>query len=181
MNLASWLSGPLPARAAAIAGAAGAVAITVFYLVRLRRRRVVVSFAPLWLDAAGPRRMTSWARRLRDPASLLLALAMLGLVLLAAVDRGPPADRAGAQPALRLIDLLRVDGGARRQRDAAGGGAGARDRDRRRVGREGSRAVASFAADAVAESGFEAEGRLAAPRDRACRAQRGAGRPARAR
>src|SRR5262249_31791084 len=61
MNLASLLSGPLPARAAAIAGALGAAALTALYLVRLRRRRVVVSFAPLWLDAIGPRRTTSWA------------------------------------------------------------------------------------------------------------------------
>ena len=53
-------------RAAAVAGAAGAVAITALYLVRLRRRRVVVSFAPLWLDAVGAARTTSWARRLRD-------------------------------------------------------------------------------------------------------------------
>src|SRR5438874_2871349 len=96
MNLASLLSSPLPARAAAIAGAVGAAAITVLYLVRLRRRRVVVSFALLWLAAAGPRRTTTRARRLRDLLSLLLALSLLGLVLLAAVDPRPAAaDRAG--------------------------------------------------------------------------------------
>ncbi len=104
MSVASLLSGPLPARAAVVAGAIGAVAITVLYLIRLRRRRVVVSFAPLWLDAAGPRRTTSWARRLRDLLSLLLALTLLGLLLLAAVDPRPTAaDRAGRSLVI-LID-----------------------------------------------------------------------------
>ena len=136
MNLASLLSGPLPARAAAVAGAVGAVAITVLYLVRLRRRRVVVSFAPLWLDAAGPRRTTSWARRLRDLLSLLLALALLGLVLLAAVDPRPAAaDRAG-RSLVAADRSLGVDVGARRRRDAhaARRRARPRDRDRRRAG-----------------------------------------------
>src|SRR4029079_19055287 len=90
MSLASLLSGPLPARAAAVAGAIGAAAITALYLVRLRRRRVVVAFAPLWLDALGPRRTTRWARRLRDLLSLLLALSLLGAGLLAPA-RPPPA------------------------------------------------------------------------------------------
>src|SRR3954469_7849530 len=93
MNLVSLLSGPLPARGAAVAGANGAVAITALYLVRLRRRRVAVSFAPLWLDALGPRRTASWARRLRDLLSLLLALSLLGGLLVAAV--GPPPAPGG--------------------------------------------------------------------------------------
>src|SRR5204862_2650801 len=59
MSLATLLSGPLPPRVAAVAGAVGAVAITVLYLIRLRRRRMVVPFAPLWLAAAGPRPTTS--------------------------------------------------------------------------------------------------------------------------
>src|SRR5262245_66299808 len=96
MSLATLLSGPLPARAAAVAGAIGAVTVTVLYLIRLRRRRMVVPFAALWLAAAGPRRTTSWARRLRDLLSLALALALLGLLLLGAVDPRPAAaDRAG--------------------------------------------------------------------------------------
>lgn len=164
MSFASLLSGPLPARAAAIAGAAGALAIVVLYLVRLRRRRVVVSFAPLWLPAAGPRRTTSWARRLRDLVSLLLALVLLGLVLLAAVDPRPAAaDRAGRSLVV-LIDRSASmsardgQGTARTRLDAARArateivdGLAAADRA----------LVASFAADAIAESGFEADpGRL---------------------
>ena len=69
MSLAALMSGPLPARAAAVAAAVGGAAIIALYLVRLRRRRVVVSFAPLWLSAAGPRTTTSWARRLIAPAA----------------------------------------------------------------------------------------------------------------
>jgi hypothetical protein len=167
MSLASLLSGPLPARAALVAGAAGAVAITVLYLVRLRRRRVVVSFSPLWLAAAGPRRTTSWARRLRDLLSLLLALSLLGLVLVAAVDPRPAAaDRAGRSVVI-LIDrsasmsardgnvgtigsATRLDA-ARARATAIVGGLSAADRA----------LVASFASDAVAETGFEADaGRL---------------------
>jgi len=161
MNLASLLSGPLPARAAAVVGAVGAVAITVFYLVRLRRRRVVVSFAPLWLDAAGPRRTTSWARRLRDLVSLLLALAMLALVLLAAVDPRPAAaDRAGRSMVLlidRSASMSARDGSGTRLAAARARAASIVD------GLTGAdRAlVASFAADAVAETGFAADaGRL---------------------
>jgi len=160
MSLATLLSGPLPARAAAVAGAVGAVAITVLYLIRLRRRRMVVPFAPLWLAAAGPRRTTSWARRLRDLVSLVLALALLGLVLLAAVDPRPAADRAG-----RSIVVL-IDRSASM---SAREGAGTRlDAARARATRivDGLAAadralVASFASDAVAETGFEADaGRL---------------------
>src|SRR3954463_6565962 len=96
MNLVSLLSGPLPARGAAVAGAIGAVAITALYLVRLRRRRVAVSFAPLWLDALGPRRTASWARRLRVLLPLLLALPLLAALRVAAVAPRPAAaDRAG--------------------------------------------------------------------------------------
>ena len=152
----------MPARAAPIAGAIGAVAITVLYLVRLRRRRVVVSFAPLWLDAAGPRRTTSWARRLRDLLSLLLALTLLGLLLLAAVDPRPTAaDRAGRSLVIlidRSASMSARDGGGNAARaprarapTAIVDGLAAADRA----------LVASFASDAVAETGFEADaGRL---------------------
>src|SRR5678816_1705944 len=104
MGLGRPLSGPLSASAVLAATAIGAAVIGVLYLIRLRRRRVVVSFAPLWLDAAGPRRTTSWARRLRDLLSLMLALTLLGLLLLAAVDPRPSAaDRAGRSLVI-LID-----------------------------------------------------------------------------
>jgi len=156
MNLASLLSGPLPARAAAVAGAIGAVAITALYLVRLRRRRVVVSFAPLWLDAIGPRRTTSWARRLRDLLSLLLAISLLGALLVAAVDPRPAAaDRAGRSLVV-LIDRsasMSARDGAGTRLDAARAGANAIVDGLAATDRA---LVASFASDAIAESGFEA-------------------------
>jgi hypothetical protein len=147
----------LAARAALIAGAIGAVAITVLYLIRLRRRRVVVSFAPLWLDAAGPRRTTSWARRLRDLLSLLLAMTLLGLVLLAAVDPRPTAaDRAGRSLAIlidRSASMSARDGSGTRL-DAARARAAAIVDGLAPADRA---LVASFASDAVAETGFEAD------------------------
>lgn len=161
MNFATLLSAPLPARAAALAGAIGAVTITVLYLIRLRRRRMVVPFAALWLSAAGPRRTTRWARRLRDLLSLLMALAVLGLLLLAAADPRPAAaDRAGrsivvlvdrsASMSAREGSGTRLDV-ARARATALVDGLAAADRA----------LVASFASDAVAESGFEADaGRL---------------------
>src|SRR5262245_18358383 len=164
MNLASLLSGPLPPRAAAVAGVAGAAAITVLYLIRLRRRRVIVPFAPLWLAAAGPRRTTSWARRLRDVVSLLLALVLLGLVLLAAVDPRPAAaDRSG-----RSIVVLIDRSASMSARDRNVGSSTRLDEARARATAilDGLAAadralVASFAADAVAESRCEAAaGRL---------------------
>jgi hypothetical protein len=170
MNLASLLSGPLPARLALSAGAIGAVAITVLYLVRLRRRRVVVSFAPLWLATAGPRRTTSWARRLRDLLSLMLALLLFSLVLLAAVDPRPAAaDRAG-----RSVVVLIDRSASMSARDSDGGNLGNLEPTTRlERARAGAIAIvdglagadraliASFASDAVAETGFEADaGRL---------------------
>src|SRR5689334_10446263 len=93
--MAIW-SGALGTSATIAAGVAGAVALTVLYLLRLRRRQVVVSFAPLWLGEPGARRSTRWAERLRRWLSLLLALAIYGLILLAAHDPRPAAsDRAG--------------------------------------------------------------------------------------
>jgi hypothetical protein len=161
MSLATLLSSPLPARAAAVAGAAGAVAITVLYLIHLRRRRLVVPFAPLWLAAAGPRSTTSWARRLRDLLSLALALAVLGLVLLGAVDPRPAAANRAGRSIVVLIDRsasMSAREGSGTRLDAA--------RARATLIVEGlagaDRAlVASFASDAVAETGFEADaGRL---------------------
>ena len=166
MSLATLMSGPLPVRAAVVAGAVSAAAITALYLVRLRRRRVVVSFAPLWLPAAGPRTTTSWARRLRNLLSLLLALAMFGLVLLAAIDPRPAAaDRAGRSLVV-LID--RSASMSARDGDRTASGTTRLDRARARateivdgLGGADRALVASFAADAVAESGFEADaGRL---------------------
>src|SRR5215510_4929360 len=82
--------------ATAAVAAAGAAALTGLYLLRLRRRRVIVAFAPLWLEHAGERRSEVWARRLRRWLSLAVQLVIFALILLAAADPRPAtADRAG--------------------------------------------------------------------------------------
>ena len=161
MRFGSLFSGALSGTAAAIAGAVGLVALTVLYLLRMRRREVVVPFAPFWLGVAGQQRTPFWARRLRHLLSLLLALAMYGLILLAARDpRAAATDRAGRSVVI-LIDRsasmsARDEPGtrlaaARARASAIVDGLASADRA----------LVASFAADAVAESGFEADsGRL---------------------
>jgi len=122
MGLGRLLSGPLSANAVLIATAIGAAVIGVLYLVRLRRRRVVVSFAPLWLDAAGPRRTTSWARYLRDVLSFLLAAALLALIVVATMDARASSSDANGRSVVVLIDrsasMSARDGGAGQAGDA---------------------------------------------------------------
>ena len=114
-------------RAAAVAGAVGAVALTVLYLLRLRRREVVVPFAPLWLGARRPRRTTALGRRLRHLLSLLLALALLrpGAAGGASIRGRPAADRAG-----RSLVILIDRSASMSARDDAGHAARGRARAR---------------------------------------------------
>jgi hypothetical protein len=151
------LGGALSGTAAIAAGVVGALALTALYLLRLRRREVIVPFAPLWLGAAGARRSTRWADRLRHLVSLLLALVIYGLVLLAAYDPRP----AGSDGAGRSLVILLDRSASMAARDEAGTRlAAARARARALVDglHPADRAlVASFAGDAVAESGFESD------------------------
>ena len=155
-------SGALSTTAAAVFGVAGAASITTLYLLRLRRRRVVVAFAPLWLGAAGAERATRRTRRLRHWLSLALALTLFAAILIGAVDpeRGAPTQGAidrGGRSLVLLIDrsasMSATDemgsrlGAARRRADEIIGGLAGTDRA----------LVASFAADASAESGFESD------------------------
>ena len=115
-------------------------------------------FAPLWLGAGGQQPHDRWARRLRAPA---VAAAGAGDVRARAAGgrrsaRRPPPDRAGRS----IVDPDRsvgVDVGARRAGGSAAGRGRARAPPRSSTGwRSADRAlVASFAADAIAESGFE--------------------------
>jgi len=147
----------LSAGAAAGLALAGAAILTGLYLLKPRRRRVIVAFAPLWLPGAGERRSERWARKLRRWLSLALAALVFGLLLLAAADPRPTAaDRAG-RAVVVLIDrsasMAATDepgsrlGAARAQARALVAGLGAHDRA----------LVASFAADVTAETGFETD------------------------
>jgi hypothetical protein len=167
-------SGGLSTTAAAVAAVTGAAAITALYLLRLRRRRVVVAFAPLWLGTAGAERATRRTRRLRHWLSLALALGLFAAILIGAVDPGRGAPGRGAPgpgtPGWGAIDrggrslVLLIDRSASMSAtDEAGSRlAAARRRAEEIVGglTGADRAlVASFAADASAESGFESDPR----------------------
>jgi hypothetical protein len=157
----------LSAGAALGLAVAGAVALTGLYLLRPRRRRVVVAFAPLWAPGAGERRSERWARKLRRWLSLALQLAIFALLLLAAADPRPVgADRAG-HTVVVLIDR------------SASMSATDEPGTRLAVARATARAlvtglapadralVASFAADVTVGSGFETDaGQLARAVDR---------------
>jgi hypothetical protein len=161
-GLARFIDGPLPGAAAAAVGVAGAAALTALYLLRLRRRRVVVAFAPLWLGAIGDERATRRTRRLRHWLSLALALALFAAILSGAVDldRGPLA-RGAPERGGRSLVLLIDRSASMSATDEAGSrlGAARRRADEIIAGLTGAdRAlVASFAAEAMAESGFESD------------------------
>ncbi|HEV3032299.1 MAG TPA: VWA domain-containing protein [Polyangia bacterium] len=138
---------------------AGVAILTGLYLLKPRRRRVVVAFAPLWLPGAGERRAERWARRLRRWLSLALQATVFCLLLLAAADPQPrAADRAGRSFVVlidRSASMSATDepgtrlGAARARARALVSGLGPADRA----------LVASFAADVSAESGFETDPR----------------------
>ncbi len=135
---------------------AGAAALAALYLLKPRRRAVVVAFAPLWFGAAGERRAERWARRLRRWLSLALQLAILGLLVIAAAELKPVAADRGGRSVVVLVDRS----ASMSTRDEAGETrlAVARTRARAQLDALGSadRAlVASFAADVAAESSFE--------------------------
>ncbi len=80
----------LPISTIAWAAAFAAVAITVLYLLRLRRRRVEVPFSPLWAQVASRRMQSDRRRLLRRILSWLLHLTIAALLLFAAL--GPHFD-----------------------------------------------------------------------------------------
>jgi len=69
----------------ALFGAFGG-AMVVLYLLKLRRRRVEVPFAPLWARLVEDKRSTSLLRRLRRPFSLLVQLLVIACLVLALGD-----------------------------------------------------------------------------------------------
>ncbi|HMC95924.1 MAG TPA: VWA domain-containing protein [Polyangia bacterium] len=150
-------SGALSGTAPLAIGAIGAAAITALYLVRLRRRRVVVAFAPLWLGLAGEPSATRFSSRLRHWLSLALALAIFGAIWVGAVDPRPAAVDLAGRSLVILIDRsasmsARDEPGTRLQAAKTRAieiAAGLTPADRA--------LVASFAADATAESGFETD------------------------
>lgn len=164
-------SDTLSARAAAIVGLVGVAAIVAIHLRRPRRREVVVGFAPFWFGPATGAHLNQAARRLRRWAALVLALGCFGLVLLGAtrLSLGRRAAERG-RTIMFLVDRSASMSAVGVQPGARGGPVSRLALAQARVGALASRLgsgergiVASFAADAAAESGFEADpGRLAA-------------------
>jgi hypothetical protein len=156
-GLAGLVLEGLSAGATAGLAVAGAALLTGLYLLKPRRRRVVVAFAPLWLPAAGERRSERWARRLRRWLSLALQALVFGLLLTGAADPRP----GGADLAGRTIVVLVDRSASMSAADEPGTRLGAaRERARALVaglGRGDRALVASFAADVAAESGFETD------------------------
>jgi von Willebrand factor type A domain len=143
--------------ALAVAGLVGAAAITALYFIRLRRRQVVVAFVPLWLGMAGEPRPIRASRRLRHWLSLALALALFGALWIGAVDPHPAAvDRTG-----RSLVILIDRSASMSARDEPGtrlGAARARAAEiAAGLGPADRALIASFAGDAMAESGFETD------------------------
>ena len=157
MQLRSLLTDGLSGRALTGLALAGGLAIAALHLLRRRRREVVVPFAALWFGQGAAARSSRWARRLRDGVALLLALALLIFVLVGAADLTPAARDAQGRSAVILVDRsasmsahdepgTRLAAARRRAQEVARG-----------IARSDRGLVASFAADASAESGFEAD------------------------
>jgi von Willebrand factor type A domain/Aerotolerance regulator N-terminal len=138
-------------------GIVAGLVLTTFYLLKLRRRRVLVPFASLWLSAGGERRSERLARRLRRWLSLLLQLIFVALLLLAAVDpRSAQVDRAG-RTLLILVDRS-ASMSATDEEGPRLGRARAIARDLATgLGNADRAMIASFAAGVAAETGFEAD------------------------
>jgi hypothetical protein len=154
----AWLSsGALPAAAALGLAAAGVGAIAALYLLRLRRRRVIVAFAPLWLGSGGDPRASRRLARLRHWLSLALALAIFAALWMGAVDPRPAATDGRGRSLVFLIDRS----ASMSATDEPGTRLGAAKREAARL--LGALApadralIASFADEAQAESSFEAD------------------------
>ena len=87
----------------AIFGAAAAL-VTVFYILKLRRRAVAVPFSPLWNRILRDKEATSLFSKLKRLLSLLLQLALLVLLVLALGDPRAAASLVKGRNLVVLVD-----------------------------------------------------------------------------
>jgi len=89
--------------------ASGTAVVTALYLLRVRPRRTMVPFEPLWADVLAAERRTNPLRRLRRLLSLLLQVLMVALLALALAD-----PRLGPGPRARHLVIV-IDASASMQ------------------------------------------------------------------
>ncbi len=99
MSLAGW---PLAQIAAFFA--VGTAAVTALYLLKMRRRRVVVPFAALWEQALRTSEARRLARRFRRLVSWLVQVTVLALLALALGDPRPAAWLRPPRTAILVVD-----------------------------------------------------------------------------
>src|ERR1700761_5309800 len=85
-------------------GAAAAAAITILYILKLRRRPVAVPFSPIWTRILRDKEATSLFSQLKRLLPLLLHLALLALLLLALGDPRAAANLIEGRNIVVLID-----------------------------------------------------------------------------
>jgi len=90
----------------ALLGGSGA-AVTILYLLKLRRRRVLVPFSPLWARIVEQREATSLLRRLKRLFSWLVQMVFASLVVLALAN-----PRAGGGPDEVRFTAILIDASA---------------------------------------------------------------------
>src|SRR3954447_21633594 len=85
-------------------GAFAGAAVVVFYILKLRRRPVAVPFSKIWQRILRDKEATSLFSQLKRLLSLLLQLALLGLMLLALGDPRAAANLIEGRNIVVLID-----------------------------------------------------------------------------
>jgi hypothetical protein len=82
----------------------GATLISILYLLRLRRRQVIVPFLPLWRRVVTQNRYQSLFQRLKRLISWLLQLLLLLLFIMALADPRPREELLGGRHIALIID-----------------------------------------------------------------------------
>ncbi|HVY47161.1 MAG TPA: VWA domain-containing protein [Minicystis sp.] len=85
-------------------GAAAAAAVTILYILKLRRRPVAVPFSRIWERILRDKEATSLFSQLKRLLSLLLQLAMIALLLLALGDPRAAANLVEGRNVVVLVD-----------------------------------------------------------------------------
>lgn len=115
----TWLT-PLAARTVAMVALAAAVLVIIAYLLKMRRRRFEVPFSSLWKRVLEQRDANSLWKQLRRLLSLLLTLAIVGLIVVAVSAPTLGATDHRARNVVILLDtsasMRAVDGDPERPR-----------------------------------------------------------------